>query len=884
MDNDIRRNDKNLIPVINEQSVDIIACIKILEGGRNVYLVDNDGKYLGKGLSSSHCCFEHDDLGNIRPDYKTIPYIVFEKQINDENRLEAQTLAKQAFEKHQECNELPIINSSDYILSLAKKALVEREANNMHWELFSVLPKELSEKKIYVSTIDNPGLASFVKAFRGRLSVEPLTKENILEAFSDSTDSLLVYENDIFPECTKVSLRDLYDDMLSSLLFLIDDDAGDVRGYLKNDAPLCLVSSHDKKGGINVESLASYDLEQYLIVIALDDYEIERKLDNLGIKRYVHFHEVRSLNLNVEEVIKGLKDGECGTFSLNRHMYVSNSDFNGKNTNNNSAFKYKFAVATIMKDAGDYLKEWLDYYLLAGVDHFYFYDHESIDDTKKILQPYIDKGLVDYCIWPDEMGLMSAYNDAIVKSRFKTEYLAIIDDDEFLLPLVNESLSSIVDKIFVDNKHAGGLCVTWRLFGSSGYVNKPIEGTLRAFCKREDDKKLRARHGKLIINPRRVLYMLDPHYAEYIVGYHQISEYGDQLFRNYNTKSDCMICLNHYMVKSAEEWKIRRGRIPADNRKSSMRPDSQFSVLNSYTNDIYDDSILRYASARKSINSKVCLENINSNDESYDFLFNRILGEAYLGKNTILKSDIEQLYAWFYNHIGLDETGNNKDYEDAEILLFCLCLRRLMSVGLINTSDLQMLYAFILNEKYIKINDLLCKNMKDILYNDSTCNDVSLAPRYINVHALLCARLDIRCSDGNTLQVLGGERNSVKIDLYNNRTGATVHGWDGSMFLRIKCTADDTVTLRARGIDVQDKNGAHFPLKVTYSSIMISYTVEKISNPIDVTYEDEYKVTFKATKDKYIDLIVKYKPYEYSCDEMMNILGFLSKSSFIREM
>ena len=36
-------------------------------------------------------------------------------------------------------------------------------------------------------------------------------------------------------------------------------------------------------------------------------------------------------------------------------------------------FLYDLAVAAIFKDEARYLKEWLDYHLLAGVEHFYLY-------------------------------------------------------------------------------------------------------------------------------------------------------------------------------------------------------------------------------------------------------------------------------------------------------------------------------------------------------------------------------------------------------------------------------------------------------------------------------------------------------------------------------
>ena len=43
-------------------------------------------------------------------------------------------------------------------------------------------------------------------------------------------------------------------------------------------------------------------------------------------------------------------------------------------------FLYDLAFVSIMKDEGSYIKEWLDYHLLAGVNHFFIYDNESEDN------------------------------------------------------------------------------------------------------------------------------------------------------------------------------------------------------------------------------------------------------------------------------------------------------------------------------------------------------------------------------------------------------------------------------------------------------------------------------------------------------------------------
>ena len=63
-------------------------------------------------------------------------------------------------------------------------------------------------------------------------------------------------------------------------------------------------------------------------------------------------------------------------------------------------FLYDLAVTAILKDEGHYLKEWLDYHLLAGVDHFYLYNNDSTDNQAEVAAPYVKAGLVDYFFLP----------------------------------------------------------------------------------------------------------------------------------------------------------------------------------------------------------------------------------------------------------------------------------------------------------------------------------------------------------------------------------------------------------------------------------------------------------------------------------------------------
>lgn len=56
--------------------------------------------------------------------------------------------------------------------------------------------------------------------------------------------------------------------------------------------------------------------------------------------------------------------------------------------------KYKIVLCAIFKNEGRFLKEWIEYHRLIGVDHFFMYNNNSTDNYIEILSKYINEGIV----------------------------------------------------------------------------------------------------------------------------------------------------------------------------------------------------------------------------------------------------------------------------------------------------------------------------------------------------------------------------------------------------------------------------------------------------------------------------------------------------------
>ena len=273
-------------------------------------------------------------------------------------------------------------------------------------------------------------------------------------------------------------------------------------------------------------------------------------------------------------------------------------------------FLYDLAVVAIMKNEAPYVKEWLDYHLLAGVNHFFIYDNESEDNLKELLQPYIDAGLVTYKFFPGEMIQTPAYNDALNEFRFFCRYMAFIDADEFIFPVSKPSIVEVVDEIFGYNRSIAGLAINWQYYGSNGLKTADFsKGVLERFTRRAPKKwaymaksfsdKYPAGHAicKVILNPRKVKGMLGPHNALFYEKCFMINEMGRVLYigNNFPVTVD-KIAVNHYRAKTPEEYliKIRRG--------NTDMGDQNFYNWDKWKNwdrnDEFDDSILKYRDSR----------------------------------------------------------------------------------------------------------------------------------------------------------------------------------------------------------------------------------------------------------------------------------------------
>lgn len=275
-------------------------------------------------------------------------------------------------------------------------------------------------------------------------------------------------------------------------------------------------------------------------------------------------------------------------------------------------FLHDLSVVAILKNEGHYLKEWLDYHLAAGVDHFYLYDNESNDNTREILKPYIDDEIVTCFSVPGEVIQMPAYNDAVRKFKFTTRYMAFLDCDEFIFPKTPQSIVEVVDEILSQDPRAAALAVNWQIFGSNNLETADYsKGVLERFTRRapsdwfepatKETLPVGNIHVKTIANPRLIRYIVNPHYAYYFDGAFAVNTAGGRVrhWGNEPILADKMV-VNHYFTKSKEEFqsKLERGRKGVDSQEIDPVQLNMADFDKNDRNDEADYGILSYRKLR----------------------------------------------------------------------------------------------------------------------------------------------------------------------------------------------------------------------------------------------------------------------------------------------
>ena len=223
------------------------------------------------------------------------------------------------------------------------------------------------------------------------------------------------------------------------------------------------------------------------------------------------------------------------------------------------------AFCCIAKDENHFLKEWLAYHALLGVEHFYIYDNCSQVPIRELLSGFADDSRVTIRRIAGQKMQLPAYDDCLQSFGATCRWMGFIDIDEFALPVVDNDLRVLLSEF----EAYGGLGATWHLFGPSGHLCRPegpvIKNYTQAFAVQE------SYHIKSFVQPARTVQCLNPHYFRYQPGYYCVNEehYPISPGMQCTFASGRKVRVNHYFLKSQQDFeqKLIRGGGARDKSK-----------------------------------------------------------------------------------------------------------------------------------------------------------------------------------------------------------------------------------------------------------------------------------------------------------------------------
>jgi Glycosyltransferase family 92 len=222
-------------------------------------------------------------------------------------------------------------------------------------------------------------------------------------------------------------------------------------------------------------------------------------------------------------------------------------------------------IVCIVKNEESYIFEWAAHHRLLGIRNLVFYDNGSTDRTSEILAGWQDEGLCQHIPWMVTEGVspqMSAYADAIARFKNEYEFAAFFDADEFLAPLAS---FSIIDWLLSLPAEVGAIAINQRVFGSSGNKVRMPGLVVERF---QLASQLDYDENRWVKSTYRIsaLASINSSHRGILSSGRYILPDGSAAFEEGNTTGKAQsidrsrLQLNHYIIKSEEEFLLKRQR------------------------------------------------------------------------------------------------------------------------------------------------------------------------------------------------------------------------------------------------------------------------------------------------------------------------------------
>jgi hypothetical protein len=266
--------------------------------------------------------------------------------------------------------------------------------------------------------------------------------------------------------------------------------------------------------------------------------------------------------------VRDMLDVQALTFEAARHWRFWAEPIEAGAATAATRPEHYLSVCAIYRNEAPYLREWIEFHRLVGVERFFLYNNESTDDHLELLAPYLDQGIVELRDWSlpfgakeDPLRFLSqgqarAYEDCLRHSGDRSRWIAFIDLDEFLFSPTGRPLPEVL----TEYEEWPGVGVNWAVFGPSGHQRKPEGLVLENYVERLDSPA--SRTIKTIVDPPHVTGCIGAHSFRF----DRLGAVDENQFPTFagltKSVSFSRLRINHYLTKSVEEYQGRaKGRV-----------------------------------------------------------------------------------------------------------------------------------------------------------------------------------------------------------------------------------------------------------------------------------------------------------------------------------
>lgn len=268
----------------------------------------------------------------------------------------------------------------------------------------------------------------------------------------------------------------------------------------------------------------------------------------------------------------------------------------------------KISIVSIFRDESKYLKEWIEFHLLVGVDKFYLVNNNSIDDFEIVLSPYILSGVVVLSNITTEIknNTPGFNNEQILVHDFiqkMNEIISSLDDDwvihlstdEFLFPTEKNNIKEVLINY---NDNVGEVSVNWTLFGNNNIYLNENELLIEKLTKSSKPDNVENFQVKPIFKPKCINYIPSVHFVSLKSEFIKVdaNENQNNFRNNYEviTRVYHPLHINHYRLRdlSWTESKIEMYKLWGRN---------DLLNLNKSYNDIENYNISRFINPLKTV-------------------------------------------------------------------------------------------------------------------------------------------------------------------------------------------------------------------------------------------------------------------------------------------